>query len=206
MAGIEQGKVFTPEDLKKARERLLKLDVFSSVTVREGKAEAADGTLPVQVEVGERKFRYYGVGATYSNTDGAGVSGYWGHRNLFGRAERCASTPPSRASARPPSATRSARPTSSTTAFRAVFKKPGVLGPDSVYVGSIEAVSEHPLAYDRDSIAVTSRRPVRADRPADDRGARSAASTRRSPTISAPTTSSSPPCRSPTRSTAATTS
>ena len=37
-----------------------------------------------------------------------------------------------------------------------VFKKPGVLGPDSVYIGSLEAVSEQPLAYDRDSIAATS--------------------------------------------------
>ncbi|KQT55005.1 hypothetical protein ASG43_04455 [Aureimonas sp. Leaf454] len=156
MAGIEQGKVFTPEDLKKARERLLKLDVFSSVTVREGQAEAADGTLPVQIEVGERKFRYYGVGATYSNTDGAGVSGYWGHRNLFGRAESLRLD----ASVSRIGATAVSDTVRETDEFdyrvSAVFKKPGVLGPDSVYVGSIEAVSEHPLAYDRDSIAATS--------------------------------------------------
>ncbi|WP_082537195.1 MULTISPECIES: autotransporter assembly complex protein TamA [unclassified Aureimonas] len=156
MAGIEQGKVFTPADLKKARERLLKLDVFSSVTVKEAKGQAEDGTLPVQIEVGERKFRYYGVGATYSNTEGAGVNGYWGHRNLFGRAESLRiDAAVSRIGATAVSDT--VRETDDFDyKLGAVFKKPGVLGPDSVYIGSIEAVSEHPLAYDRDSFAVTS--------------------------------------------------
>ncbi|MBC8129873.1 MAG: outer membrane protein assembly factor [Rhizobiaceae bacterium] len=156
MAGIEPGKTFSPTDLADARDRLLGLDVFSSVTVKEGRAQAADGTLPVQVEVGERKFRYYGVGATYSNTEGAGVSGYWGHRNLFGRAESLRlDAAVSRIGATAVSDT--ARETDEFDyKASAVFKKPGVLGPDSVYVGSIEAVTEHPLAYDRMSIAATS--------------------------------------------------
>lgn len=156
MADIEPGKTFSPEDLKLARERLLGLDVFSSVTVREGTGQAADGTLPVQVEVGERKFKYYGVGATYSNTEGAGVSGYWGNRNLFGRAENLRLD----ASVSRIGATALSDTVRQTDEFdykaSAVFKKPGVLGPDSVYVGSIEATSEHPLAYDRRSIAATS--------------------------------------------------
>ncbi|BDA82843.1 membrane protein [Aureimonas sp. SA4125] len=156
MAKIEPGKTFSPEDLKLARERLLGLDVFSSVTVKEGRGQAADGSLPVQVEVGERKFKYYGVGATYSNTDGAGVSGYWGNRNLFGRAESIRLD----ASVSRIGATALSDTVRETDEFdykaSAVFKKPGVLGPDSVYVGSIEATSEHPLAYDRRSIAATS--------------------------------------------------
>ena len=156
MAGIKPGKTFSPEELKLARERLLGLDVFSSVTVKEAKGQALDGTLPVQVEVGERKFRYYGVGATYSNTDGAGVSGYWGHRNLFGRAESLRLD----ASVSRIGATSLSDTVRQTDDFdykaSAVFKKPGVLGPDSVYVGSVEAASEHPLAYDRTSIAATS--------------------------------------------------
>lgn len=156
MTGIEKGKTFSPQDLADARDRLLGLDVFSSATVKEGRAQADDGTLPVQVEVGERKFRYYGVGATYSNTEGAGVSGYWGHRNLFGRAESLRlDAAVSRIGASALSDT-----VRETDEFdykaSAVFKKPGVLGPDSVYIGSVEAVTEHPLAYDRMSFAVTS--------------------------------------------------
>lgn len=156
MAGIEPGETYSPQTLADARDRLLGLDVFSSVTVKEGKAQAADGTLPVQVEVGERKFRYYGVGATYSNTEGAGVSGYWGHRNLFGRAESLRLD----ASVSRIGATAVSDTVRETDEFdykaSAVFKKPGILGPDSVYIGSIEAVTEHPLAYDRMSIAATS--------------------------------------------------
>ncbi|WP_246191110.1 autotransporter assembly complex protein TamA [Aureimonas leprariae] len=157
MTGIEKGKVFSPAELKKARDRLVKLDVFSSVNVREGKEQMADGTLPVQVEVAERKFNFFGIGGTYSNTDGAGVSGYIGNRNLFGRAESLrldASVSRIGATALSSDTVRD----TSDIDYKAslVFKKPGVLGPDSVYVGSIEAVSEHPLAYDRNSIAGTS--------------------------------------------------
>lgn len=156
MAGIEPGRIFSPQDLADARDRLLGLGVFSSVTVKEGKAQSADGTLPVQVEVGERKFRYFGVGATYSNTDGAGVSGYWGHRNLFGRAESLRLD----AAVSRIGATAISDTVRQTDEFdyraSAVFKKPGVLGPDSIYVGSLEAITEHPLAYDRKSVAATS--------------------------------------------------
>ncbi|WP_152044665.1 autotransporter assembly complex protein TamA [Aureimonas psammosilenae] len=157
MTGIEKGGVFSPADLKKARDRLVKLDVFSSVSVKEGKAQAEDGTLPVQVEVAERKFNYFGIGGTYSNTDGAGVSGYIGNRNLFGRAESLrldASVSRIGASLASDDTVRNTDDLDYKASL--VFKKPGVLGPDSVYIGSIEAISEHPLAYDRNSIAVTS--------------------------------------------------
>ncbi|GGD99773.1 membrane protein [Aureimonas endophytica] len=157
MTGIEKGAIFSPADLKKARERLVKLDVFSSVSVKEGKAQQEDGTLPVEVDLAERKFNYYGIGATYSNTDGAGISGYIGNRNLFGRAESLrldASVSRIGASLSDSDTVRNTEDLDYKASL--VFKKPGVLGPDSVYVGSLEAVSEHPLAYDRNSFAVTS--------------------------------------------------
>jgi translocation and assembly module TamA len=156
MAGIKADEVFSPEELAEARDRLLKLDVFSSVTVREARAQAADGTLPVQIEVAERKFGFYGVGATYSNTEGAGASGYIGYRNLFGRAESIRlDASISRIGATALSG--QARETEGADyAAALVFRKPGVLGPDSVYVGSLELKSEQPLAYDRQSFAATS--------------------------------------------------
>ncbi|KQT88523.1 hypothetical protein ASG48_00580 [Aurantimonas sp. Leaf443] len=156
MAGVEAGKVFSPEELDIARDRLLKLGVFSSVTVKEAKAQEADGTLPVQVEVGERKFGFYGAGATYSNTEGAGASGYIGHRNLFGRAESLrfdAAVSRIGATAVSEQARETTEPDFSASL---VFKKPGVLGPDSVYIGSLELKREQPLAYDRLSYAATS--------------------------------------------------
>ncbi|MBO0661793.1 autotransporter assembly complex protein TamA [Jiella sp. MQZ9-1] len=156
MTGIKAGEVFSPDDLKAARDRLLKLGVFSSITVKEAKAQAADGSLPVQVEVSERKFGFYGAGATYSNTDGAGVNGYVGYRNLFGRAESIRfDAAISRIGATALSNT--PRPTSGIDySSSLVFKKPGVLGPDSVYIGSLEIKREQPLAYDRESYAATS--------------------------------------------------
>ncbi|MEF2073869.1 autotransporter assembly complex protein TamA [Consotaella aegiceratis] len=157
MADIEPGETFSPEVIDAARQRLLKLGVFSSVTVKEGQATDADGTLPVQIEVGERKFRYFGVGATYSSTEGAGIEGYWGHRNLFGRAESLRlDASVSRIGATDRNDETNFDPGEIDYQASAVFRKPGVLGPDSVYVGSIEGLIEHPLAYDRSSIAVTS--------------------------------------------------
>ncbi|ORE97213.1 autotransporter assembly complex family protein [Aurantimonas sp. 22II-16-19i] len=156
MTGIKAGEVFSPQELADARDRLLKLGVFSSVTVKEAKAQAADGSLPVQVEVGERKFGYYGVGATYSNTEGAGANGYVGYRNLFGRAESIRFD----ASVSRIGATAVSGEARETDGFdyssSLVFKKPGVLGPNSVYIGSLEIKREQPLAYDRTSYAATS--------------------------------------------------
>lgn len=84
---LNNGRPYTPEALTKASERLRKLGVFSSVTIREAQALDAEGRIPVDIRVSEGKHRYFGVGAQFSTTDGFGVQGYWGHRNLFGRAE-----------------------------------------------------------------------------------------------------------------------
>lgn len=84
---LNQGKPYTPEDIRKASERLRKLGVFSSVTIRESETLAPDGSLPIGITVSEGKHRYFGFGASISTIDGAGLQGYWGHRNLFGQAE-----------------------------------------------------------------------------------------------------------------------
>ncbi|WP_427025721.1 autotransporter assembly complex protein TamA [Aureimonas ureilytica] len=155
MTGIEPGSTFSTATLDKARKRLVDLGVFSTVSVKAGDAQVADGTLPVQVTVAERKLRVFGAGATFSNTEGGGANAYWEHRNLFGRAE----------SLRIEGAvSRIGADTISTTGREtegfdykasATFKKPGVLGPDSVYIGSLTALTEQPLAYDRTSVALS---------------------------------------------------
>ncbi|MEZ5839566.1 MAG: autotransporter assembly complex family protein [Hyphomicrobiales bacterium] len=87
-AKIPVGEPYSPKALRTAADRLRRLEVFDSVRVREGDALDADGTLPVMIEVTERKRRYVGAGVSWSNTDGAEIEAHWGHRNLFGGAER----------------------------------------------------------------------------------------------------------------------
>lgn len=146
MAGLEPGRTYSPEEVEDARQRLVDLGVFSSVGVREAGALDASGAIPIQVEVSERKHRYFGVGATVSNTEGLGIEGYWGHRNLFGRAEKLR-------------VEGSISRIGDTSQFgklnynaAVMFEKPGVLGPASKFYANVRGVFEHPQAYDRFSI------------------------------------------------------
>ena len=143
VAGLRPGKTYSPQDMEDARDRLLALGVFSSVTVKNGDALDANGDIPIVVEVSERKLRYYGVGATISNTEGLGLEGYWGHRNLFGNAE----TLRVEGSVGRISDTTEISQLNYNAAI--LFEKPGVIGPDSKFFASVRSVFEHPDAYDR---------------------------------------------------------
>lgn len=88
MSGLEPGQEYDPDDIERASKRLARLDVFQSQRFVEADTIGDDGILPMSLVVQERKLRRIGLGATWSSTDGAGVEGYWIHRNLFGRAER----------------------------------------------------------------------------------------------------------------------
>jgi translocation and assembly module TamA len=146
MTGLERGRTYSPEEVEDARERLTGLGVFNSVSLREAESLDANGQIPIDVTVTERKLRYFGAGATYSNTEGFGVEGYWGHRNLFGRAEKL----------------RIEGAISRIGAADAIdklnynagilFEKPGVIGPASKFFAGLRTVYEHPDAYDRFSV------------------------------------------------------
>ncbi|MFN7090488.1 MAG: autotransporter assembly complex protein TamA [Allorhizobium sp.] len=84
---LRPGQTYSPEQLRKAGERLRTLGVFSSATINEAEGLDPSGSLPIGITVSEGKHRYFGIGASYSSLDGGGVEGYWGHRNLFGQAE-----------------------------------------------------------------------------------------------------------------------
>lgn len=142
MTGLKRGERYSPKQIEDARDRLLGLEVFNSVSLKEGDKLDADGNIPIDVEVSERKPRYLGVGGTFSNTDGLGLEGYWGHRNLFGRAEKL-------------------RIEGAISGIGAnalgelnynagiMFEKPGVVGPASKFFANLKTVYEHPDAYDR---------------------------------------------------------
>jgi translocation and assembly module TamA len=85
--GIRPGEAYDPDTLERARARLQRLGVFSSVAIAEDAAVGPDGILPITFNTSERKRRLIGGGASLSTVEGAALEGYWMHRNLFGRAE-----------------------------------------------------------------------------------------------------------------------
>lgn len=145
MTGLKRGRQYSPDEIDDARDRLLGLEVFNSVTLKEADGLDAEGNIPIGVEVSERKPRYFGIGGTLSNTEGLGLEGYWGHRNLFGRAEKL----------RIDGAISGIGSNSLTELnYNAgiMFEKPGVVGPASKFFASFKTVFEHPDAYDHFSV------------------------------------------------------
>ncbi|TSE13572.1 outer membrane protein assembly factor [Mesorhizobium intechi] len=145
MTGLKRGKQYSPQEISDARDRLLALEVFNSVTFKEADKLDADGNIPIGVQVSERKPRYFGLGGTFSNTEGLGLEGYWGHRNLFGHAEKL----------RIDGAISGIGSNNlSDLNYNAgiMFQKPGVIGPASKFFASFKTVLEHPDAYDHFSV------------------------------------------------------
>lgn len=145
MTGLKRGRQYSPEEIDDARDRLLALEVFNSVTLKEADSLDADGNIPIGVQVSERKPRYFGIGGTVSNTEGLGLEGYWGHRNLFGRAEKL------RIDGKI-SGIGSNDLSQLNYNAGIMFEKPGVIGPASKFLASVKTVFEHPDAYDHFSL------------------------------------------------------
>ena len=87
-SGFTPGERYDPERLAAYRKELTRHDVFDFVRIAEGDRLDDAGRVPIRVQVKERLRRFVGFGAKYSNTDRIEINGYWGHRNLFGGAER----------------------------------------------------------------------------------------------------------------------
>lgn len=138
---INEGKPYSPEDLRKASDRLRKLGVFSSVTIREADKLAPDGSIPVTIEVSEGKQRYVGVGAQYSTIDGFGVQGYWGHRNLTGRADSLRIEG---------SISRLGENSVQDLDYGAgiIYSRPGTFVPSATLNAALRIQTQHPDAYD----------------------------------------------------------
>lgn len=138
---LNAGKPYSPEDIRKASERLRQLGVFASVTVKEGDSLAADGSVPMTIEVSEGKFRYFGFGAQVSTTEGLGLQGYWGHRNLFGRAESL------RVEGSVDRIGEASGIQDLDYSAGILFAKPGAFGPASQFTASVKASLVDPDAY-----------------------------------------------------------
>ncbi|WP_417695284.1 autotransporter assembly complex protein TamA [Roseibium sp.] len=136
---IPEGEIYSPETLDKSRKRLNDLGIFSSVRLVEGTVQP-DGSLPISIEVSERKRHVVGAGASWSSTEGIGLEAYWRRRNLFGKGELLSiEGSVGRLSA--------SSFTDMEYATRIAFDKPGAFGPQTSFSTALSAAQEAPDAY-----------------------------------------------------------
>ncbi|WP_444789004.1 autotransporter assembly complex protein TamA [Roseinatronobacter sp. NSM] len=88
IAGLPTGKVFSPDEVQRAAERLRRTGTFASVALREAEDGNADGSLDINAAVVEAPLRRIGASIELDTESGAKLSGFWLHRNLLGGAER----------------------------------------------------------------------------------------------------------------------
>lgn len=88
MLGLPTGEVYDPQELTDAANRLRRSGAFKTVVLKEAEEPNADDTLDYTLTVIDELPRRFGFSAEYSTVDGALVSGFWLHRNVFGGAER----------------------------------------------------------------------------------------------------------------------
>jgi len=84
---LKSGTIYSPTALESARADLAKVPIIASVRLAPAQEVAADGTLPVDVVLSERKPRAVSLSAAYSTDQGGNTTATWSHRNLFGNAE-----------------------------------------------------------------------------------------------------------------------
>jgi translocation and assembly module TamA len=85
---LHPGEPYSPEAIDKARQSLASLGVFSSVVAVPAKKLNAQGRLPVEFVVTERKRHTVAFNGSYATDLGASVSTNWQNRNLLGNAEK----------------------------------------------------------------------------------------------------------------------
>lgn len=88
IAGLPEGRVFSPAETERAANRLRRTGTFSSVSIAEDEAITAPDLLGTTISVVEEKPRRLSFGAEVSSLDGLDLSAAWMHRNLFRGAEK----------------------------------------------------------------------------------------------------------------------
>lgn len=88
IAGFPEGEQYDPEIIETVRKRLRRSGIFSAVTLEEAAELGPDNSMDVALGVVEQKKRRAGAGIEVSTDDGAAISGYWLHRNMWGGGER----------------------------------------------------------------------------------------------------------------------
>lgn len=155
----KRGDRYDPTLLSRARRDVAGLGVFDTVLVAldstPDRALAQGGEAPVNVTLTERKRRFVGASALYSTSDGFGLKGWWGHRNLLGGAERMRVD---MSVARLGTQTASSDGLSDTD-FRlgGTFDVPDFLAVDQDLHLGLTFLTENPAAYERDAQVLEAR-------------------------------------------------
>ncbi|WP_254694067.1 autotransporter assembly complex protein TamA [Sulfitobacter sp. SK012] len=87
IAGLPEGEVYSPEELKLATERLRRTGAFNAVALIEAGMIGPEDTLPISASLTDAPLHRFGFGAEYGDPDGLSLTVYWLNRNLFGGAE-----------------------------------------------------------------------------------------------------------------------
>ncbi|MGB2201954.1 MAG: autotransporter assembly complex protein TamA [Pseudooceanicola atlanticus] len=88
IAGVPEGRTYSPEDISRAERRLRRTGAFRAANIAEDEAIGPGNTLGTEISVEDAKPRRFGAGAEISTVEGLRLSGFWLHRNAFGGAER----------------------------------------------------------------------------------------------------------------------
>jgi translocation and assembly module TamA len=85
---LHTGDSYSPSAVERARNDLLKLGVFSQVSVELGTAPDDSGGVPITFKIRERLRHSVNVNAAFSSDLGGSGGVTWGDRNVFGNAEQ----------------------------------------------------------------------------------------------------------------------
>lgn len=87
IAGLPEGEVYSPNEIRLATQRLRRTGAFGAVALSEAELVGSDLTLPITAQITDAPKRRLGFGAELSTLEGLTISGYWLHRNFLGGAE-----------------------------------------------------------------------------------------------------------------------
>jgi translocation and assembly module TamA len=88
----KRGDRFDLRELEETRKLLIRSELFTTVKISPGTEIEPDGTIPILIEVAERKPRSIGGTISWSSSEGFGAEASWEHRNLGGHGERLETT------------------------------------------------------------------------------------------------------------------
>ena len=145
-AGIPANTLYSPAEIEAAAKRLRKIGVFDSVIVKTADKADPDGTVPILIDVKERKLRTIGAGVTVGNLDGLGIEAFWTHRNLFGGAEKLRIEG---------SIARIGQADIDALDYHGavLFAKPGIFGPASTFEAKLAVDVTSPDAFEKQAIS-----------------------------------------------------
>jgi translocation and assembly module TamA len=142
---LRSGQPFSDTSLSDARDSLLGLGVFSSVTPVPAKAAAPPGRVPISFHVVEQKRHAVTLGGSYATDTGFSLTTSWQDRNVFRNAETLTIT-----------GSMSGFGGSATTSpgydLKGVFAKPDYYIPTQSLTLTVEALKQSLTAYDQTAL------------------------------------------------------